>query len=77
MKEEKLDKYLGKLVKVKDFDNEEKVGYLYKIENYEVVNHKLDHYYAPMNKGYYLDCPFDVYNVCYRKSHIKKINIML
>lgn len=76
MKEEELDKYLGKLVKVKDFEGEEKIGYFYKIENHEVAEHPVGQYFVPINKGYFLDCPLDM-NMCYRKSHIKKINIML
>ena len=76
MKEEELNKYIGELVKVKDFENENKVGYLYKIENHEVVDHPLGQYFVPINNGYYLDCPLDK-SMVYRKSHIKKINIML
>lgn len=76
MKEQEIEKYIGKLVKIKDFENDERVGILYKIENHEVVGHSLDQYFVPINRGYYLDCPLDK-NMVYRKSHIKKINIML
>ena len=76
MKEEKIDKYLGKLVVVVDFESEPKRGILYKIENHEVIDHPIGQYFVPINKGYYLDCPLD-YNMCYRKSHIKKIYVML
>lgn len=77
MKEQEIDKYIGKVVKVKDFENDEYVGILYKIENHEVVDYYLNQYYMPINKGYYLECGPSKLNLCYRKSHIKKINTML
>lgn len=76
MKEQEIDKYIGKVVKVKDFENDESVGILYKIENHEVVDYRLNQYYMPINKGYYLECGLSKLNMCYRKSHIKKISPM-
>lgn len=73
MKEDELDKYLGEFVKIKDFDNNIEFGNLYKIKDGICIRRGQEEYH-PINNGYYLECINK--GVCYRKSHIKKIEIV-
>lgn len=77
MKEQEIDKYIGKFIKVTDFENSENVGKLYKIVNSRTHRNGCEMLHA-INKGYYLETPNGVYaGIDYRQSHIKKINIVV
>ena len=69
MKEEELDKYVGKFVKITDFENETIYGTLYKVKDGVCLIGKLKELCAISN-GYLLRGRI---NIVYRKSHIKKI----
>ena len=72
MKEEQLDKYVGKFVKITDFANCIEFGTLYKIQD-GIVN-RYGEEFVNISNGYFLECWTK--NICYRKSHIKKIEII-
>lgn len=71
MKEEQLDKFIGKLVEITDFENDKWTGKLYKI-----VKSKSDSLYGELfhnvSNGYYLEGT-RIGGIDFRKSHIKKI----
>lgn len=71
MKEQELDKYIGKYVTLIDFTNTVEKGILYKIVNGKFTRNNKEKY-TPINNGYFLDRNFNG-GICYRKSHIKKI----
>lgn len=73
MQEKEIDTYLNKLVQLTDFEGEESVGTLYKIVDYHIQKDNCDDL-APISRGYYLVRHLKP-NICYRKSHIKKIDI--
>ena len=73
MKEQELDKYVGKFVRITDFENEKYNGCLYKIINGKFKVNGIEQL-ACMNKGYILDRGYCYHN--YRKSHIKKIEVI-
>ena len=74
MKEQELDKYLGKYIELVDFTNEKQIGILHKIIDNKInINHREE--FMPIKNGYCLERELDS-NICYRKSHIKKISVL-
>ena len=73
MKEQELDKYIGKFVKITDFANDINYGTLYKIKD-GIVNRRGQEEFMNISNGYFLECWTK--NIIYRKSHIKKIEII-
>ena len=72
MKEQEIDEYLGKVVRVIDFENEIKDGKLYKVVNHIVQNYELKDYIVPTKDGYFLKA-LHGQSRGYCKSHIKRI----
>lgn len=70
MKEQELDKYVEKIVRLTDTDNDTHEGKFYKIIDGKFKVNGLEQI-ACINKGYVLDKNYCWYNL--RKSHIKKI----
>ena len=73
MKEQELDKFVGKFVKITDFENDVNYGKLYKIKDH-IVNRYNEGEIHSINNGYFLEGYTK--NIDYRKSHIKKIEII-
>ena len=73
MKEQDIDKYIGKFVGITDFNNDVNHGILHKIKD-GIANTDGRKYFCNINKGYFLEG--DTKYICYRKSHIKKIEII-
>ena len=73
MKEQDLDKYVGEFVKITDFENEPFFGTLYKIKD-GVVERNGQKEFHSINNGYFLEGWKSGYD--FRKSHIKKIEIV-
>lgn len=73
MKEQELDKYVGEFVKITDFENDVNFGTLYKIKNHIVSRYNTEEIHS-VKDGYFLECLKK--NIDYRKSHIKKIEIV-
>lgn len=73
MREQELDKFVGKLVRVLDFENEENVGFFYKIKDHKTHEHGIENLHS-IKTGYYLS-RFGRCGIDYRKSHIKKIQL--
>ena len=76
MKEQDLDTFVGKKVKVTSFDNDVQFGLLYKIVESYIPDDKFQIPHAIRN-GYYLHRYFTAYGggIDYRRSHIKKIEL--
>ena len=74
MKDEIIDNYLYKPVRVRIFDNKTYQGYLYKVINYDYCDNKKQIHRAIINNGYILDIGFGLINL--RKSHIKFIEVI-
>ena len=73
MKEQDLDKYLNKFVKITDIDNMSYKGVFYKIVDGKFKINGFEQFTC-INKGYVLDRGYCYYSL--RKSHIKKIEIV-
>lgn len=73
MKEQDLDKYVGEFVKITDFENDINYGVLYKIKD-GIVNRNGQKEFHSFSNGYFLEGYTK--NIDYRKSHIKKIEII-
>lgn len=73
MKEQELDEYIGKFVKITDFENDVNFGTLYKIKDNIVTRYGEQEIHS-INNGYFLEGWKK--NTDYRKSHIKKIEIV-
>ena len=73
MKEQDLDKYVGEFVKITDFENDINYGKLYKIKD-GIVNRNGQKEFHSINNGYFLESYTK--RIDYRKSHIKKIEIV-
>ena len=73
MKEQYLDKFVGEFVKITDLENDVNYGKLYKITN-SIVNRYGEQEIHAINNGYFLEGYTK--NIDYRKSHIKKIEII-
>lgn len=69
MKEQELDKYLGKMVEIVDCDNEVEQGELHKIVDFIDQTTREMH---SINNGYYLKIFNKRFAGCdYRKSHME------
>ena len=77
MKEQDIDKFVGKKVTITDIDGDTEYGYLYKIVDHYVEQDRLHVPHAVKN-GYYLHKFYLKYGggIDYRKSHIKKIQLV-
>ena len=71
MEEIELDKYLGKIVEVTDFEKEKYDGILLKIKDGIVIDYPINDYLCSIKDGYMLMRTNG--NYVYRRSHIKKI----
>jgi hypothetical protein len=71
MKEQELDRYVGCIVIITDFEKEKNCGLLYKIKDGIVYRNGQKEFHSISN-GYFLEGK----NIDYRKSHIKKIEIV-
>lgn len=71
MKECELDKFVNKLVKVTDFENEEFQGFLLKIIDSKTYQHGMEQLHA-IRSGYHL-ARLGRGGIDFRKSHIKTI----
>lgn len=72
MKEIDIDKYIGKFVKIIDFEKDINYGKLYKIKD-GIINRNGQQEFHSINNGYFLESYTK--GIDYRKSHIKKIEI--